>query len=98
MTMTKKEIYNEIYRKLYKVRFYMGYYCENSTACTPERAERFAARMAETEAQEKLLLDLTEKLHISPLLKKWYYDAFDIGFKAMDTGACIVPEDLMDKD
>ena len=96
--MTKNEIFNEIYKKCYESRFYLGYFCENSTACTPGRAERFAARMAETEAKEKLLLDLMEKLHISPLLKKWYYDAFDRGFKATDTSACIVPENLIDAD
>jgi hypothetical protein len=96
--MTKKEMTNEIYKKYYEVRFFLGFYCEGSAANTPERAERFAARMAETEAKEKLLLDLTEKLHISPLLKKWYYDSFDIGLNAADTSACIVPDDLTEMD
>jgi hypothetical protein len=96
--MTKKEMTNEIYKKYYEVRFFLGFYCEGSAANTPERAERFAARMRETEAQEKLLLSLTEKLHISPLLKKWYYDVFDIGFKAADTTACIIPDNLVDVD
>ena len=96
--MTKKEIYNEIYRQIYEVRFYMGFYCEGSKAYTPERAERFAVGMAETEAQSRVLFDLTDKLRINPVFKNWYIEAFNIGFKANTVGECIIPDNLVDKD
>jgi hypothetical protein len=92
--MTKKEMTNEIYKKYYEVRFFLGFYCEGSAANTPERAERFAARMRETEAKEKLLLDLTDKLQISPVLKEWSVNAFESGFNAKSVSECVIPDDL----
>ncbi len=96
--MTKKEMINEIYRQYYEVRFYMGYYCEGSASNTPERAERFAARSKEAEAQERLLFDLTDKLHINPFLKEWVVEAFEKGFDAKSVSECIVPDDLTEMD
>jgi hypothetical protein len=97
--MTKKDIYNEIYRQIYEVRFYMGYYCEGSKAYTPERAERFRyMQSTRVKAQEDVLLALASKLHISPLLKAWYMDAFNSGFNAESDSECIIPDNLVDKD
>lgn len=97
--MTKKEIYNKIYNEIYEVRFYMGFYCEGSKAYTPERAERFRSIQSErVKAQEDVLLALANKLHISPILKKWYMTAFNSGFNAENDSECVIPDNLADKD
>jgi hypothetical protein len=100
--MTKKEMINEIYKQIYEVRFYLGFYCEGSKSYTktytPERAGRFAEQESRIEAQGRILLDLTDKLHINPVFKDWFIKAFDIGFNANSVSECIIPDNLVDKD
>lgn len=96
--MTKKDMINEIYKEYYEYRFLVGFYTEGSAAWNQDRAERYEALAGHYEAVTTALESIASRLNASPLLKNWYYDAFNRGFNAKSVEECIIPDNLVDED
>ena len=94
--MTKKDMINEIYKEYYEYRFLVGFYTEGSASWNKERARRFEVLAGKYEAVTTALESLASRLNASPLLKKWYFEAFNRGFNAKSVNECIVPDNLVD--
>jgi hypothetical protein len=98
MTMTKKDMINEIYKEYYEYRFLVGFYTEGSAAWNQERAERYESLVGRYEIVTTALERIASRLNASPLLKNWYYEAFNHGFSAKSVDECIIPDNLVDAD